>query len=266
MAREAPPDDFYVGYAPVTPVRVARRVRAAVAALALVALASPLVLLAGQASFAPAAFEFGVTRSYRGTLHARPVPHLLLERPGRPLHGTASVSQVLLVAPGKHGAEPDAAAFDGRAVELDGTLIYRDGRTMLELVQGSIRPLDNVEPLRAPPTRDLGTQRLRGEIVDAKCHLGVMRPGEGKPHRGCAARCLAGGVPAALRAVADDGGASFLVLLGADGRTINHALLDRVAEPVEVTGRVERRGDLLFLYAEPDAVRRLAGLDDEARS
>ena len=39
---------------------------------------------------------------------------------------------------------------------------------------------------------------LRGEIVDSKCYLGVMNPGEGTVHRDCAARCLSGGLPPML--------------------------------------------------------------------
>jgi hypothetical protein len=39
---------------------------------------------------------------------------------------------------------------------------------------------------------------LRGEIVDTKCYLGVMTPGEDKVHRGCAVRCISRGVPPAF--------------------------------------------------------------------
>ena len=35
------------------------------------------------------------------------------------------------------------------------------------------------------------------------------------------------------------------------------AVLDLVAEPVQITGEVERQGDLLFLRADPSTYRRL---------
>jgi hypothetical protein len=250
-------DELYVGYAAHAPAVIARHTRRTVAALAAVAAVLPLVLLAAQAAFAPAAFEYGVVRTYRGTVRALPVARLVVARPGGP-EAVAGVSQLLLVAPGKHGAAPDVAPLDGRAVELTGTLVYRDGRTMLELLPESLRPLE-ATPLAEPAVEDLGTRRLRGEIVDSKCHLGVMRPGEGKTHRDCAARCLSGGIPAALRMSGAGGVPSYVLLLGGDGRAINREILDRVAEPVEITGRLERRGDLAFLYAEPDAIRRLDG-------
>jgi hypothetical protein len=48
-----------------------------------------------------------------------------------------------------------------------------------------------------------------------------------------------------------------LLLVGADGRALNREILDFVAEPVAVTGRVLRYDDLLVLRADPSAYRRL---------
>ena len=104
---------------------------------------------------------------------------------------------------------------------------------------------------------DLGVQTLRGEIVDSKCYLGVMKPGRGKPHRACATLCIRGGIPPVLRVVTGTGEARHLLLTDQDGGAINDRILDLVAEPVEVTGRVLRTGDLLMLRAELAAFRRL---------
>jgi hypothetical protein len=105
--------------------------------------------------------------------------------------------------------------------------------------------------------QDLGEQTLRGEVVDAKCHLGVMRPGSGKAHRACAARCIASGSPPMLWVQDAAAGRDLhLLLVGADGRMLGRELLPWVAEAVEVTGRVERHDGLLVLHAEPTAFRR----------
>ena len=40
---------------------------------------------------------------------------------------------------------------------------------------------------------------VKGEIVDPKCFFGVMKPGEGKPHKDCAIRCILGGIPPVLK-------------------------------------------------------------------
>lgn len=36
---------------------------------------------------------------------------------------------------------------------------------------------------------------LDGELVDSKCYLGTMKPGDGKTHKSCAILCLRGGIP-----------------------------------------------------------------------
>jgi hypothetical protein len=63
---------------------------------------------------------------------------------------------------------------------------------------------------------------LTGELVDSKCFLGVMRPAVGKVHRGCAIRCLAGGVPPGLLLRNSDINSSVMVLLlsGAAGKFV----------------------------------------------
>ena len=250
-------DEFYVGYAPGAPPALARFTRRVVLGLAGLVVTAALVVLLAQAPLAPASFEFGVSRSFRGTMHASPFPTLVVARPGALAGAADATSSFLLVAPGKHGAAELARRFDGAAVELTGTLVYREGHTMIEVAPDAVAaavpsPAD-ADPL---PVEDLGPVRLAGEIVDTKCHLGVMNPGDGKTHRACAARCISGGIPPALR-VRDDGGrAQLFLLVGAAGEAVDRALLPFVAEPVEVTGRAERRGDLLVLYADPAAIRR----------
>jgi hypothetical protein len=54
-------------------------------------------------------------------------------------------------------------------------------------------------------TEDLGAFTLVGEIVDSKCYLGIMNPGETNPHRECAALCIGGGIPPLIIAHDADG-------------------------------------------------------------
>ncbi len=85
----------------------------------------------------------------------------------------------------------------------------------------------------------------------------LPRRDESKPHRDCAVNCLRGGIPA-LFVVKDTGGnVSELWLLGNDGKPVNDRILDFVAEPVEITGEVRRRGDALYFYADPNQIKRL---------
>ena len=123
----------------------------------------------------------------------QPFPTLLVARPGE-IGQQDKYSRYLLDAPGKHGADDLVATFDGKQVRLQGQLIYREGGTMVEIAPGSIAVID-ATPTVPATTRDLGTVTLTGEIVDSKCYLGVMNPGQGKVHRDCAGRCLSGGIP-----------------------------------------------------------------------
>ena len=85
---------------------------------------------------------------------------------------------------------------------------------------------------------------------------GVMNPGNGKVHRDCAVRCISGGAPPAFIVKDASGDAQVLLLTGSDGRAVNREVLDYVAEPLTITGRLARRGDALLLRAEPGSFRR----------
>jgi hypothetical protein len=161
------------------------------------------------------------------------------------------------VAPGKRGAKAIAQGYDGQQVELDGTLVYHEAQTMIEVVPTSLRPLEKPERASISSSEELGIHTLVGEIVDSKCYLGVMKPGHLKPHRSCAIRCISGGVPPVLLVRDENGLAEYFLLTGADGRTLNQEILPLVAEPIEVTGQVERHDNLLVLKADPATYRRV---------
>jgi nitrite reductase/ring-hydroxylating ferredoxin subunit/DMSO/TMAO reductase YedYZ heme-binding membrane subunit len=254
----APSSDFYLGYAAQAPPQLARFVQKTVFGLALLIAAVALLLLRGQQPFANSTFEYGKITSLEGTILKSPYPTLLVASPqtdGRTL-------QYLLVAPGKHGAEPLVAEFDNQQVHLRGTLIYRDGATMVEVVPGSITIAAFSRP-SGESARDLGAMSATGEIVDSKCYLGVMNPGQGKVHRDCAARCLSGGIPPIFittRVIRDDAAPApshdQFLLVGQDGRAITpDALREFVAEPITVRGELMQQGDTKFLRISLHSLR-----------
>ena len=114
---------------------------------------------------------------------------------------------------------------------------------MIELVPGSLT--GGKEGLPTNGREDLGEVQLTGEIVDSKCYFGVMNPGGGKVHRDCAARCISGGIPPAF--LVRDGGGNTATLLLANWK---RELLDHIAEPVTVRGRLSRSAGRLTLYQE----------------
>ncbi len=253
-------DEFYVGHADRMPTGLARFLRMRIGALLVLA---PLLLAgiaASQKGFVPSLFEFGVEREFTGWITTEPVPALVSIRPGNTAH-CGTVSTWPLVAPGKFGADEAVSEFDGRAVRVRGTLIYLDGGTMIELAAGGIEAIDAPSgPNDMRPggrVESLGEHRLEGEIVDSKCYYGVMNPGSGKVHRGCAARCLSGGIPPAFLVRDDAGGRVTLLMVDRAGRSLGDRVLDRVGRPVAVSGEVVRYDDLLVLRADPAAISRL---------
>ena len=245
-------DTFYVGYVARSTRAVAQFIRPRLTLL--------LVLLATVAVMAAAAggplgtgtFEYGTIRTFEGRVVEAPYPMLAVRRPGI---ADPAWSYYLLVGRGKHGAGPDVAGLDGRTVRLAGTLAHRDGSALIEVaarpetLPGSNAPLDTLV--------SLGSMSLTGEIVDGKCHLGVMVPGEGPTHRACAVRCISGGAPA-LFVAHDAAGESFrLLLMDTQQRPVGRRVLDDVAVPIRITGEAYRRGDLLYLAADPSSYERL---------
>ncbi len=253
-----PHDDFYIGYVDRAPRSLARFVRRSIALLAAFGAGAALLAAAGQQRFDVATFEYGHTTNVAGRITAAPYPALLVQRPGAEA-SDHPMSRYHLVARGKHGADQLVHELDGRSVDAAGTLIYRDDQTMIEIGPAAVvpntRPAGGGVTLRRPDV--LGTVTLQGEIVDSKCFLGVMNPATWTPHRACAVRCVSGGVPPMLVVRDANGVAAYVLLADAQGRPSGSTLLDLIAEPVEVRGRLERHDGQLFLFADRSSYRRL---------
>jgi hypothetical protein len=249
-------DEFYIGWQNQAPKTIGSHVRRVVLLVLLLAPLLSLVLVLAQGTIGKAAFEWGTIKDFTGILRSHPYPHLLVTRPGL---SSSSLSAYYLVAPFKFGLKPEAlAAFDGQPVSLKGTLIYRGNQTMIEARPESLSPATETTQLNTLSTRNesLGRQTLIGEIVDSKCYLGVMNPGQLTPHRACAVRCISGGIPPVLLVRPKTGSPLYFLLVSGDGHALNKEVLDMVAEPVQVSGDVERQGDLLVLRADPKTFRR----------
>lgn len=251
-----PNDDFYIGYLAQAPQGLAKKVRLYILLLLGAAAVTAVVVVAMQQPFYPSTYEFLNYRSFEGVISESPYPTLLVDRPGEPGED-APHSRYYLVAEGKHGAQEAVSGLDGKRVRLEGTLVYRDDQTMLEIVDGTVEEVSAADTLALAAGKSLGTHTLVGEIVDSKCFLGVMNPGNLKPHRACASLCIRGGIPPVLAVRDRAGRASYLMLQGPNGQTVNEEVLDLVAEPVEITGEVIRYDNLLVLKADPASFQRL---------
>lgn len=90
---------------------------------------------------------------------------------------------------------------------------------------------------------------IKGEIVDLGCYLG--HGAKGAEHKGCALKCIAGGMPMGL--LTEDGQLYLLTMSHADADPFN-AAKDLAAETVNVTGAVHESNGMLSL--EVTAVER----------
>lgn len=239
-------DDFYIGWQAAAPSGLARCVARRVLALIAATMVIGIVLAWSHAPASSARFEFGVVRSFTGRLEHIPYPTFVVARP----NAERSASRWLLTVFGKRGAEGATAALDGHDVRFEGSLIHRDGMTIVELLPETLVDLGTDENWSSLPALSARV-RLKGEIVDAKCFLGVMKPGDLKTHRACAARCISGGVPPVLLVRDDQGRATYYLLVDENGGAVNERVLHLIAEPIVVEGRLVQRDNLSILYADP---------------
>lgn len=248
---------FYVGYLRMPRPLVgflAVVVGAVVGASAVLAVA----LVTSQGDWGDAAFQWDSGYQTRtGILRVDPYPVLYLA----PSPGYPAGRGIPLSGEGKLGVRERAAALDGRPVDAGGILIGTGERDMLQVGgEVDLRPAADPAALggfAGPVGEVVGPRTLQGEIVDSKCYLGAMRPGQGKTHKLCANLCLIGGIPPMFVVYRADGPPELLLLAGPDGGPVTDALLNDTARYVELTGTVERRADLLVFRVDPSTLRRL---------
>lgn len=251
-----PPDDeFFVGYLPV-PKTLRRPLAVIVAALVLLLLAAGYTFASTTQGAGHGSFAFGKAEGTLGLLTVKPEAVLWTADPS----ATGGVRGTLLVRQGKFGLSARATKLDGQLVRVKGTSIERDGHRMIEVAaepEAADATEQERQTLEKVTARPLGEVTLRGEIVDSKCYLGRMRPGDRRTHRACAQLCITGGIPPLFIAHDASGTETQYLLSAYDGESLAQPLLPFVAEPVEIRGRVTQRGDVLVLQTDVAHVSRL---------
>jgi hypothetical protein len=256
--RSADTDEFYIGW--LSPPPAYRRfVRwSAAGSLVLAGLAAAAIAL-GQRTPGKGIWDPD-SQAMVGLIQPVPYPVLLLPADRGHPRGRA----VLLVSEGKFGAARRAAPFAGRLVRARGTLLTRDGRSMLELATqadalelvGGESELTRETP---NPHAPHGGRRvaLRGEVIDPKCYLGAMKPGDGKTHKACAALCIRGGIPPMLLSTGPDGRSNYYLLAGLADEPLHERLAPFAGDRVAVSGTVWLLGDLPVLSIDANSLERL---------
>jgi len=241
------PNEFYVGYLAVPP-RLRWAIRGLVLVLLVLVAADAWLLAAlqpgaGDGRWADAPTEF------KGTLSRTPYPTLRVAT-------GAGTRTYVLVSDEKRGAEAVLGRIaDGASVKIQGYEIERAAVRMIQLAATDVAS-DEAPAIVAPPIEIHGRATLDGEIVDSKCWLGVMRPGEGHIHKACASLCIRGGIPPMFVTRGSEGPQVMLLTLF-DGRAVPpDAILEYVADPVRLSGMVEKRGDIYLFKADLSTLTR----------
>jgi hypothetical protein len=261
-------NEFYIGWMPSAPAAIARHTRTTVLVILVIVMAAGISLGFFQKKFTSGNFEFGQLATVKGIYLKQPVPLLRIIN-GRDIFGNPSYVTVPLLGFGKMGAEGIIASMekekhvslDQKEITLKGTLLYNDGKLLLQ-VDSNDHPLTAIGNTATadllPQQQSLGKILVKGEIVDPKCYFGVMKPGQGKPHKDCAIRCILGGIPPMLRVVNTEGAANYYLVVGPNGEKINQLVKDFVGEPVALDATAVQYGDWIILYTGRDAIKSIS--------
>lgn len=266
-------EEFYIGWMNEAPGSFASLMRKYVFILLLVFVILGTALALSQKKFDTGSFEFGKLTEVKGIYFNKPVPNIKVLN-GKDLWGNENYITVPLIGFGKHGADGVLSelerekniTLDAKEITLKGTLLYNDGKLLLQ-IDANDKPLIAVKDSKNTSLflqqKDIGNMKFKGEIVDPKCFFGVMKPGEGKPHKDCAIRCILGGIPPVLKVTGEDGRQNYYLIVGANGEKMNEAVQDYVATPVTINAKAIEYGDWIVLYVQPYGLQHYSYIREE---
>ena len=207
-----------------------------------------------QKSPIAASWDTSQSEKIQGLLQLNPYPVLHRIDP----NDSSNVESILLVKQGKYSADSAAQPYHNKIVTVNGFPIRHGGWTMLEISkdediqpESSLSQQDVQRLTQATQPISLGTVALSGEVIDSKCYLGVMKPGEGLVHRACAEVCLLGGMPTMLVVRGTDKNRYGYILTSAENASVSIDYAKQAAENREVQGEMIQRGDLLYIRMQP---------------
>ena len=256
--------DFYIGWMAQAPPYFTRFISKWLVVLIPLVILLAAILAISQKTFSKGNFEFGKLTEVKGIYSDKPVPNIRIAY-GKDIWGNENMITIPLIGYGKHGADGTISEIENynsislkdKEVIFKGTLLYNDGKLLLQ-IDANDKPLTSIQkaPVSTSPSaspKELGNLDIKGEIIDPKCYFGVMKPGEGKPHKDCAIRCISGGIPPVFKVTDAEGRENYYLLVGKNGEKLNAAVRDFVAEPVKIHARAVLYDDWVVLYVDGTA-------------
>jgi hypothetical protein len=236
-------NEFYIGYQPKAPEQTASFMRKVIAVVGLGTCVVALIVAWSQKEFSPSVFDYGINSTVEGYYFEKPVPHIAVPL-GINSDGREFFQNVLLVGFGKAGAtnvmtklqSRKGKSFKGAKIELTGFMIYANGKALLQVTEEDNSNIVFLSGATAPVQilDSMSVTTLHGEIVDPKCYFGVMKPGEGKAHRSCAIRCIAGGIPPVFHARDRE---EYFLIVNENWQPVNEEVLNLVGDQIKIEGK-----------------------------
>jgi len=265
-------DEFFIGWMPKAPEGFSKHVKKTLMVLMVIVASTGILLSLMQRKFGTGNFEFGKLTEVKGIYFNAPVPFLKAIN-GKDIFGNPSFITIPLIGFGKFGAagaiddiqKQKGILLDRKEVTMKGTLLYNDGKLLMQIDANDsflVTVGRDAEASLLPVSKDMGELTLRGEIVDPKCFFGVMKPGEGKPHKDCAIRCILGGIPPVLKVTDEKGNENYYLIAGPNGEKMNEVVKDFVAEPVTINAKVVKYDDWIVLYVREKGIARYSYIQE----
>jgi nitrite reductase/ring-hydroxylating ferredoxin subunit len=259
--KESTSDNFFNGWLGALDVNTKNAVKRFVFPAMLIGFIFLFSFTLSQKKIANSAYVFNEVAEYTGVVSNIPFPHILFTK-GKDIFGNPIHEVLPLVNAWKFGADALITNWnktnENGVATIQGTIIIRDSVKAMELTnkENSFLASKSQSINIKPVIEKLGAVTIKGEIIDPKCYLGAMNPGEGKPHRSCAIRCISGGIMPMIT-YTENNQKKYAVLLGENGEKINKQVLDFVAEPIEITGVLYKYENWNYVYFNPNFIKRL---------
>lgn len=237
-------DPFYVGYLK-TPHTYRSSVKLAIALIAIWGAMSAFLIVLSQRSPGFATWDISNEKTWTGLLLEEPYP--MLVTPDETL---------LVVNIGKRGAHEELKGLYGGSYTINGYELQREGRRMIELAPDFLATPIPASTMSSPELVVLAEEPIeyRGEIIDGKCFLGAMKPGDGFGHRSCAVLCLRGGLPPMFADDSANAGDRYPLLIVDGSTTLPESLIGKVACKVRLRATPARIADLPVLLVNSSEI------------
>jgi methionine sulfoxide reductase heme-binding subunit len=254
-------ENFYIGWLGNIDIPTSKALKHFIIPSILIGFLFLLSFTFSQKKIANAEYRSDEIAEYTGIVSNTPFPHIRFTK-SKDVFGNPKNEVLPLVNAWKFGADTLISKWCKRnnscPATIRGTIISRVGVNIMELSEeeNSFLPSETPSISIQSKIKLIGKASLRGEIIDPKCYLGAMNPGEGKPHRSCAIRCISGGIMPMVTYL-ENNERKYAVLVGTDGEKINSKILDFVAEPVQIEGTLYQYENWNCFYIDTQNIKRL---------